>query len=213
VDDVSRSLSARRVLGSAAAAAVLLPLTACGLSDGPRPGSEPEAQGSPAASAQATSPASGTPEPAAAPSPPAAAPSPATAAPSSPAAPAPPPTPDPGAPLWGNEFLATRVTEQGRARPLVAGTELVVSFEQRDRVVAWRAGCNRMGAPVTVSPERLDVAEEVGGTAVGCDPERQAQDEWLTGFFRGDPWWELRGEVLLLQHGDTFFELRRQPTG
>jgi heat shock protein HslJ len=199
---------------SAVALAVLLPLAACGLSDDSDSQDAPRAEALPSAATPSPEPDRAVPATA---TPETAPPSPAASSAAA-AAPSPGPArtgPDAGADLWGRSYVATRATEGGQPRPLAAGTEVVVTFEQRPSggLVSWQAGCNTMGASVEVRRDRLDVGDDVGGTSAGCDAEREAQDAWLTGFFGGDPWWELQGERLLLQHADTLFELEPRPQG
>ncbi len=128
---------------------------------------------------------------------------------------APPTTaPDPGRRLLDRSFVSETVSQGGQPRPLVDGIPLEVAFEDRpdDDSVVWRAGCNTMGAPVVVEVERLAVGTIVS-TGMGCAPEQEAQDDWLTDFFRADPAWRLAGDRLVLEAGDTVIELREQDTG
>lgn len=145
-----------------------------------------------------------------------------TAAPPTTAAPAPPsqlpttttaPTtttvPDPGAPLWGRSFVSTSVTEGGRDHPLVAGTDITVTFERSEGNggARWNAGCNTAGAPLTVHPDRLDLGE-IGSTAVGCPTDRADQDRWVSDFFGADPYWRLDADGLTLTSGDRVIRFR-----
>jgi heat shock protein HslJ len=51
------------------------------------------------------------------------------------------------------------------------------------------------------------VVEGSGTTEIGCDPERQAQDDWLFGFLGAHPTIRLAGNDLTLEAGDTIVAL------
>jgi heat shock protein HslJ len=110
--------------------------------------------------------------------------------------------------LWGRSFVSTSVTESGRQRPLLPGTRVEVTFEDRQEggVARWNVGCNTFGAPVVINEDRLNVGD-IAGTTMGCAEERYAQDEWSNSFFASDPHWQLIGNRLTLAAGDTTIEL------
>ena len=180
-------------------------LTACG-STVPPPAGAPAATASPAVTVvvEPTTPTDATVVSAAS-APPAPGAAPATEAPAPAAVPAEQPAvTDPGAVLRGRSFTSTAVHEDGRPRPLVDGTVLEVAFETA--TMRWQAGCNVMGADVTVQADVLDVGP-VAGTAAGCDRQREAQDVWLAELFGDDPRWALAGGRLTLTRGGTVVEL------
>jgi heat shock protein HslJ len=119
---------------------------------------------------------------------------------------APTTTVDPGAgALEGTTFTSTSVTEDGAARPLASSAPITITFDQG--VLRWRAGCNSFGGPAVVDGDRLRLGDEVGGTAMGCAPALQAQDDWLVGFLRDGPTWTVAGDELTLTSGGTTIRL------
>jgi len=108
--------------------------------------------------------------------------------------------------LPGRAFTATSVTEEGKPRALVAGTELTVEFGL-DGGLGAAAGCNQMVGQVTATADTLDLPETLVSTLKACDEARTAQDTWLTGLLTADPGWRLEGSRLTLTSGDTTIEL------
>jgi heat shock protein HslJ len=115
------------------------------------------------------------------------------------------PTPDD---LWGRTFVSVSVTEDGEPRPLIPGTRIELTFEQRrdEGGIRWEAGCNIQGARVDIMPQRLHVGE-VAGTLIGCTKELYKQDHWLAAIFSSDPYWELYQDRPKLRAGETLIEL------
>ena len=103
--------------------------------------------------------------------------------------------------LTGRTFLSESITEAGQDRELVAGTRISLDFTT-DGQVSANAGCNHLFGEVTITSERLEVGP-MGGTEMGCDPQRHAQDEWLMGFLQSSPTWLLDGDRLTLTAGET----------
>lgn len=103
--------------------------------------------------------------------------------------------------LWGHTFLLTEGRRGGEPMTILADTELSLRFTDDHRVSA-QAGCNTMSGPVTLDDGRLTV-HGLESTGMGCDAPRHAQDEWLSGFLRGTPAWELAGPTLTLRGEDT----------
>jgi heat shock protein HslJ len=101
--------------------------------------------------------------------------------------------------LLGRTFVSRSVTVGGAERPLVPNTQVTLTID--DGNLGFTAGCNSFGGPLAFDGVRLVVAD-MGGTEIGCDAGRQAQDEWLTGFFGEDPTWSLDGSTLTLTSGD-----------
>lgn len=170
------------------------------------PGSEtPEPVDPSATSPQSTAvePAPAGEEPAAAP--PAAEPT-ATTTPG--AAPA-----DPAQTLRDRTFESVSVTEEGSGeRTFVEGGTLTVHFEAATDgdVIRWRISCNTAGGRVTISADRLTVGE-VGSSAVGCGPEKEAEDTWIASFFDSSPGWTLDGTRLTLRSEGTVIVLDEVP--
>lgn len=111
----------------------------------------------------------------------------------------------PGASLEGREFLSTSVTEDGVNRPLVADTQIRLSF--RDGQIGASAGCNSIGGTYRLEGDRL-VFEGGGMTEMGCDDERHAQDDWLAEFLGSGPVVSLVGSELRLTSDGTVIALQ-----
>ncbi|MEI8408211.1 MULTISPECIES: META domain-containing protein [unclassified Kribbella] len=124
-----------------------------------------------------------------------------------------------GSPM-GKTYLSTGVTEDGRPKELVAKTRVRLEFavvpNENDEgprvydVLRVFAGCNRLGAAVATGELLADGKlwiDGFGGTARGCDPPLQAQDEWLTGFLISRPSWQVNGDELTLTSAGTTITL------
>lgn len=119
---------------------------------------------------------------------------------------APPAQPGGDGSLVGRSFVSESVTEDGRPRPLVPGTQVQLSFSDDGRTIGASAGCNSMGGPVQIRPHRL-VIDIQWTTDMACDPPREAQDTWVIDFLSADPRYALRGDRLHLQVGGTVIEM------
>ena len=119
-----------------------------------------------------------------------------------------------GGKLLGKQYLSISAVRDGKPHKLVDGTRVRVGFAQRAnrRAVAWRAGCNRFGAPATIRPRRLRTGR-ITGTEVGCRKALHRQDRWLARFFSRDPRWVGRGKRLRLRSGNDVIRLRRHASG
>lgn len=104
----------------------------------------------------------------------------------------------------GRTFLSESVTEQGEPRPLVAGTRIRLSFS--GDTVRADAGCNLLSGTARMDGDRL-VVTNLGGTEMGCDEPRMAQDDWLIEFLGGRPVLALDGDVLTLSDSRTVIRL------
>ena len=95
--------------------------------------------------------------------------------------------------LIDRTFVSRKVTKDGEPRPLVPGTRIELTFEERKQedVARWEAGCNILGGTVDVKSRRLFIGR-VSGTQVGCKDELHEQDAWLRRFFKRDPFWKFR---------------------
>ena len=96
-------------------------------------------------------------------------------------------------------FESSRVLVNGRPRPLVDGTRIVVTVQ--DGAVSATAGCNAMAVQEGVIDGRLH--GRVVMTLKSCGAERDAQDRWLGSFLGSGPAWEHTGDELRLTAGDT----------
>lgn len=109
-------------------------------------------------------------------------------------------------PLRGRVFLATSVTEDGRPRALVAGTELSVEFTEDGRLIA-QAGCNMMQGPVNTAEGKLVVEGGLSMTEMGCDQPRHDQDSFVAALLGASPAWQLTGDRLTITSGTTTLDL------
>src|SRR3954469_11652487 len=87
----------------------------------------------------------------------------------------------PGGQIWERTFLSSAVTQHGQIRPLVAGTRIRLTFDNRTRELKADAGCNHLTGRVSLDGSRLAVSD-LGGSAMSCDAARQEQDTWLARF-------------------------------
>lgn len=82
----------------------------------------------------------------------------------------------------GTTYVVTAVTEAGKPRPLVDGTEIRLRFD--DGQLSITAGCNSMSGRYELADGTLTV-ESLATTEMGCDPARMDQDTWVAGLFAG----------------------------
>lgn len=108
----------------------------------------------------------------------------------------------PGSPGGGDEwpgerkFIATTVTENGAAKPIVEGTRITVTFGANGRVNA-DAGCNYMRGTGRIDSGRL-VVDNLAMTEMGCPGDRMDQDAWVADFLTSRPTLSLDGDELTL---------------
>lgn len=124
-----------------------------------------------------------------------------------------------GEELIGSRFVSTHVEEAGEPRHLVDGP-IEVAFEERrggGDALRWSAGCNIIGGRFAITEDRLrpvtagsDQDFELESTAMGCEPEQQEQDDWLTEVFATGPAWEMEDGMLVLSTPDVTIRLRRE---
>jgi heat shock protein HslJ len=93
----------------------------------------------------------------------------------------------------------------GEPRPLVAGTQLRLTFEDDSRISA-SAGCNRRGGRVAIERDRIVISDSFM-TLAGCEVERTAQDKWLSEVLAANPNYVVDGPSLRLTFDDTIIEL------
>jgi heat shock protein HslJ len=105
-------------------------------------------------------------------------------------------------PLRGRTFLATGVTEDGRAREMT----LSVEFTGDGRLIA-RASCNTMQGDVDTSGGKLVFDGGLATTEIGCDQERHAEDAFVASVLGGEPTWELTGDTLTITSGGNRLDL------
>lgn len=122
--------------------------------------------------------------------------------------------PAPALTLRNRAFAGTEVTESGTRRPLVDGTELLVDFQWHEPThsdrLGWSAGCNRIGAAVDITDDRLHLEGDVTSSLVGCPDAVLSQEDWFTEFMRTDPGWRLEADFLILSSGNTTVTLQER---
>jgi heat shock protein HslJ len=112
--------------------------------------------------------------------------------------------------LRDRNFASVAVRDESSRLP----EEVTVGFEQRaDRgIVRWQ-GCNATGSEVVVTDERLRLqGGPTDSTTIGCPPEEEAADRWLSAFFGSDPFWELEDGRLVLTSGNGSAVVVLEPT-
>jgi heat shock protein HslJ len=109
-----------------------------------------------------------------------------------------------GVALADREFLSVGVTDGGAAHPLVAGTRIRITFRATD--LGASAGCNSIGGTYRIEDGRL-VFEGGAMTEMGCDPARDAQDDWLATLLGSKPTVRLTGNDLALESGSIVVRL------
>ena len=105
-----------------------------------------------------------------------------------------------GAQLEDRSFILVSVS----GPELVEGTEIRITFG--DGAVSAHAGCNHMSGPFTIEGNVLRVTR-LGSTAIGCDAERHAQDEWLQNLLTSSPSLTFDDPELTLETSDTTLRL------
>ena len=112
--------------------------------------------------------------------------------------------------LFENPYTSTAVEKDDALHPLFTGVEVALRFGrgEREAGISLVAQCNRIWAPIEITPESLQVGE-IWGTAAGCSDRLHAQDEWLVRFFRSDPHWRAEGGRLRLWSKSRVIRLRR----
>lgn len=114
-----------------------------------------------------------------------------------------------GGSLDGRSFLAVSVTEDGKPKQLAPNTRIGLRFA--DGNVHAETGCNQLGGEVSIDGGKLTV-DQLGGTEMGCDPARQAQEDWVGKLLRDRPMWKLQADKLTLTRGGTELVLQDRET-
>jgi heat shock protein HslJ len=108
--------------------------------------------------------------------------------------------------LAGRVFLSTAVRVAGVEQPLVAGTQIRISFAEEGAMLSASAGCNTFAALYRVDGGVLSMTDGAM-TEMGCEPDLMAQDDWLFGLLGAQPAITLTGDELELEEGDTVITL------
>lgn len=80
----------------------------------------------------------------------------------------------------GRTYVVSGITEGGKKRALVPGSEIRLSF--KDGRLGITAGCNTMSGKFELELTRLTVGS-LDTTEMGCDQARMDQDAWVAGLF------------------------------
>ena len=104
----------------------------------------------------------------------------------------------------GREFLSTAVADGGAPFALVPGTRIRLTFDATNLGVS--AGCNHIGGTYRIDGGRL-VFEGVAMTEMGCDQQRDRQDQWVIAFLASKPAVQLLGTDLTLDNGQSQIRL------
>ena len=122
----------------------------------------------------------------------------------------PPPSSPLARALWGRNFIATSVSGLPRRLdpPVQQPPQIRLSFSaEREHDVGWKARCNGYGGNVRITATKIEV-DRVGHTLVGCQDEREEEDEWLFRFMDSDPEWRLGVTKLTLISNSAKIELK-----
>jgi heat shock protein HslJ len=106
--------------------------------------------------------------------------------------------------LDGRSFLSVGVTDGGVAKALVAGTRIRLAFTPSN--VGASAGCNSISGAYRIDGDHL-VFENAAMTEMGCDQDRNAQDQWLIQLLGSRPLIRLTGDELVLESGTIVVHL------
>jgi heat shock protein HslJ len=124
---------------------------------------------------------------------------------------------DYGAALMGRRFSALAAFDGSEPHAFAPNHgRPFVRFERRDYadIVSWSGGCNQFGTEVEVTQTRLTLRNGGSSTAVGCDPQGEAQDGWVGRLMGSDPMWHLDpdGTHLTLEaHGQRLVLASSEP--
>jgi heat shock protein HslJ len=100
----------------------------------------------------------------------------------------------------GRTFVSTGVTSAGQPKALVSGTTIRLRIPTADKI-SVQAGCNTAEGQARIEGTKL-VVLDLASTAIGCDQALHAQDDWIGGFLRAGPTWQLTGNELVLTAQD-----------
>jgi heat shock protein HslJ len=102
----------------------------------------------------------------------------------------------PGGDFVGRTYVASDVSEGGVAKPLVAGTELTLTFT-KDGISA-SAGCNSMVSTDAGIDDSVLRVSSLISTQMACDPAVMQQEDWWADFLTSGPAADVGDRVLTL---------------
>ena len=103
--------------------------------------------------------------------------------------------------LNGKQFISVDVN----GATLVPGTTIRITFS--DGQLSAQAGCNTMSGGYSIVDGKLVADGSWATTEIGCDPARQAQDQWLANFLSSSPTIDVENDKITLAVGDTVIQL------
>jgi heat shock protein HslJ len=103
--------------------------------------------------------------------------------------------------LAGTTFVST----EAEGYEFVDGTALTLGFPEAGKLTA-ASGCNSYFGDFRIESGVLTVGQ-LGGTLIGCPPELQRQDEWVSEFLSSGPRIALAGDTLTLTGSDATITL------
>ena len=107
----------------------------------------------------------------------------------------------------GTTYVVTEITESGKPRTPVEGSEIRLTFEQ-DRLVIT-AGCNTMSGGYTLADETLTV-EDLASTQMACADPLMEQDTWLAGLFDEPVAMDVVGDDATITSGEVVLTMKDQ---
>jgi heat shock protein HslJ len=102
----------------------------------------------------------------------------------------------------GRTYVSTGIA----GHTLVDGTQVLITFG-KDGELSVQAGCNTLGTSYKIDDGKL-LAENFGGTEMGCDAPRQEQDQWLAAFLSSKPSVAVQSDELVLATPDVTLTMR-----
>lgn len=99
--------------------------------------------------------------------------------------------------LDGKTFTSTSVL----GHDLVDGTEITITFDKGS--ISVNAGCNSMNSEYEVADGTLSWTGTPMATMMGCEDDRQAQDQWITKLLTDGVEVALEDDLLTLTSGDV----------
>ena len=100
--------------------------------------------------------------------------------------------------VWGGQFIATSLSDNGTPLCIVAGSQIELTFSDRaESKLNFKAGCNSMFAAIEeLSP--ILVLGEIGSTRMLCADDLMDQENWVSNVLSSRPTLELSGQTLTL---------------
>lgn len=87
-------------------------------------------------------------------------------------------------------FTVVTASENGAAYSFRAGT-MIVQFRQEAtrQVASVSGGCNGVGGAMRATNERIELIDGYDSTAMLCEAQLMAQDQWMSELLIANPYW------------------------